>query len=348
MTEELSIPPPKNILIKMPNWVGDLVMATPILEDLKNHFKEAEITVMCLNHLAPLLKTNPYIDAILAYKKPSGWIHKAHFEIIAQIKKGQYDLGLLLTNSLSSAWWFWRGKVKIRIGFKGQWRAPLLTKALSFPKEREREHQTTTYKRLLLPLHIPLSETQPKLFLEKEERDQASELLKNYGIDLTKQTVIGLSPGAAYGSAKCWPIDHFQELSRRLLEDEKKWLLFFGDNLAHPLIQEILKPFEKRVINLAGKTSLRELMALLSLCHFFVTNDSGPMHIAAALGVPLVALFGSTNPLKTGPKPQGQILYKKIPCSPCYERVCPKDFRCMREIEVEEVLQAVLDGLKNA
>ena len=228
-------------------------------------------------------------------------IHRQqHLEIIEPLQNGKYDLGILLTNSFSSAWWFWRGKVKNRIGFAGNMRSFLLNKAVPFPKDVETQHLVLTYKELLKPLGIPLSNTPPKLYVSPEELSAAKELLTKFGIELGKHIIIGINPGAAYGSAKCWLPDRFQAVSRKLLENPKVQILYFGDQSGTPLVNDICKELNNRVYNLAGKTSLRELMALISCCSIFLTNDSGPMHIAAALDIPLVALFGSTNDTKTG------------------------------------------------
>lgn len=332
---------PVNILVRMPNWIGDLVMATPILEDLRAHYPEASITAMCPSSLAPLLEYNPHINEILSYKKPSGWIRRFHhMEIIKTLQQGQYDLGVLLTNSLSSAWWFWRGQVRHRMGFASGGRGLLLDKAVPFPKERETQHLVLTYKALLEPLGIRLSDTQPKLYLTPEERLEAENLLQRNGVS-AQQRVIGINPGAAYGSAKCWLPERFKEVTSLLLQDPHLYILYFGDTQGASLVQSICAEFPERVLNLAGKTSLRELMALLACCSVLLTNDSGPMHMAAALRTPIVALFGSTSEIKTGPYPQGTVIHKHVSCSPCYKRVCPIDFRCMKQIVSEEVLTAI-------
>ena len=335
--------PPKNIVVRMPNWLGDLVMATPILADLRNHWKSADISVMCQSNVAPLLEHDPNLNEVLSFKRPSGWIHRTHhLEIIEPLRRGEYDLGILLTNSFSSAWWFWRGGVKNRIGYAGNFRDFLLNRSLPFPKNKETQHLVLTYKMLLEPLGIPLSDTPPKLYISEEEKRSAQEILSRFGVTGDpSQKLIGINPGAAYGSAKCWMPERFTQVTHRLLEDPNLFVIYFGDQAGTPLVHEICKEMPERVINLAGKTSIRELMALIQRCTAFLTNDSGPMHIAAALDTPLLALFGSTNEVKTGPNPQGEVIHKHVSCSPCYRRVCPIAFRCMKRIEVDEVYHAL-------
>src|SRR5690349_981705 len=127
--------PPQNILVRMPNWLGDLVMATPVLANLRDHFKQAKITAMCLSQSAPLLEKNPYIDEVFSFVRPSGWIHRTWSpkSILTPLRQGNYDLGVLLTHSFSSAWWFWRGQVRNRIGFAAHYRSWLLNQAVALP-----------------------------------------------------------------------------------------------------------------------------------------------------------------------------------------------------------------------
>lgn len=336
---------PENILIRMPNWLGDAIMATPLIADLRNHYPSARITVMCLANIAPLFEQDDQINEILSFKKLNGWVHGQSRDIINPLRYGNFDLGILTTNSFSSAWWFWLGKVKNKIGFSTNFRSLLLDKALPFPKNKEMQHQVLTYKELLTPLMIPISTTMPYLKISEKEKSEAKKFLENLGINLEKNKIIGINPGAAFGSAKCWLPDRFRELTKRLIDDPDIRVLYFGDQNTSNLVASICKDLPNTVINLAKKTTLRELMALIASCSVILSNDSGPMHIAAALKTPLVALFGSTSEIKTGPYKHGKIIHKHVKCSPCYKRVCPIDFRCMTQIEVDEVYNAILESI---
>lgn len=333
---------PKNILVRMPNWLGDLVMSTPILTDLHDRWPEAKITVMCQGGVGALLAHHPFIHASIDFKRPKGIFNqRTQKELIQPLKEGNYDLGILLTNSFSSAWWFWRGHVKNRMGYATHWRSALLNCPVPFPKERERQHLVKTYKMLLEPLGIPVSHTSPTLYVSEKEKMDVEGSLSGLGVG-KNQLICGINPGAAYGSAKCWLPERFQEVARLLLNYSKDLsIIFFGDKGGTPLVNDICAGIgeSERVVNLAGKTSLRELMAYIQSCHLFLTNDSGPMHIASALGIPLIALFGSTNDISTGPYQGGKVIHKHVECSPCYRRECPIDFRCMKRIEVQEVYQ---------
>lgn len=339
---------PTNIIVRMPNWLGDLVMATPILRDLRQKYPRANLTAMCQSNVAGLLKHDPNVDDIYSYTRPSGWIHRHHpTDIIEKLRFGDYDLGILLTNSFSSAWWFKRGGVRNRVGFATNFRSWLLDKAVPYPKNIEKQHLVLTYKALLEPLGLPISTTAPKLYISPAETEAAHQLLKSFGIDIHTNAIIGINPGAAYGSAKCWLPERFREVAEYLIENPKNVVIFFGDPTGAPLVQQICQGItDQRIINLAGKTSLRELLALIQCCNTFLTNDSGPMHIASALNIPLIALYGSTSEIKTGPYNGGTVIHKHVECSPCYKRTCPIDFRCMTRITSDEVYAAIERSLK--
>lgn len=333
-----------NILVRMPNWIGDIVMGTPVLEDLRKHFPNASLTAMCLHPACHLLENDPAIDELFCFHKKRYLSRRdAHRNIIEKMKNGKYDIGILLTNSFSSAWLFWQGHIPRRIGFVAHMRSLLLTDPLPFPASRQRQHLTRTYKALLSPLGIQESETAPTLYITDEEKAAATEFLKHCGT-LPGECIIGINPTAAYGAAKCWPPERFRILALKLAQSkEKPKIIFFGSNDQIPSIKEICRDLPPSVINAAGGTTLRELMALIAACSLLVTNDSGPMHIADAFNVPVIALFGSTDPIVTGPyRGQGKVIAKNVPCAPCFKRTCPIDFRCMTQITVDEVYREVL------
>lgn len=335
----------KNIVIRMPNWIGDLVMATPVLADLRKAYPKASITAMCRAPVCDLLKEDPYIDELFCFCKTSSFSRRNDKKnVIEKLKQGKYDLGVLLTHSFSSAWWFWQGKVSQRLGYDCNGRRILLTKPVNLPVSLDQQHLVKTYKMLLEPLGIPLSDTSPALHLSETEVNEARELLKQHGVTKTS-LLVGINPGATYGSAKCWLPARFKEVTQSLLQDNDIYIVYFGDQSSTGLVKEICQGLASRVINLAGLTSLRELSALISLCNVLLTNDSGPMHIADALGTPVIALFGSTSEIVTGPYRTGKVIHKHVECSPCYQRTCPIDFRCMKRIgssEVYEEIQKIL------
>lgn len=328
-----------NLIVRMPNWIGDLVMATPVLADLREAFPKASITAMCKSPFSDLLKTDPAIDELFTFTKPPNEFlrRQEKRDIIEKIRRGKYDVGILLTNSFSSAWLFWKGDVARRIGYRKHFRSLLLTDRISFPTKKM--HHVDLYKHLLGALHVPHSKTAPRLFVSREEVEKSKELLYQRGYKKGKK-LVGIHPGASYGSAKCWPTELYQQLANKLLEDPELYLVFFGDHTQVEMIQHIVETLPSRAINIASVTSIRELACLIKDVSLLIASDSGPMHIAAAFQTPLIALFGSTDEKITGPYGQNQaVIRKQVFCSPCFRRVCPIDFRCMKGITVEEVLK---------
>ena len=335
----------QNIIVRMPNWLGDAVMATPVITDLRNQWPKATITAMCQAGVATLLRGNPHLNEIFSFSKPNEFLHRQQRRnLIARLRQGKYDLGILLPNSFSSAWWFWRGGVRTRVGFASDGRSFLMTHAPAFPPERGQEHLVRTYKRLLEPLGIPASNTPPRLYVTESERSAAKAIFRQHQIP-EGASIVGINPGAAFGSAKCWLPERFREVIAHLATRPNTYVVCFADAAGADLVHGICQGMPSQVIDLAAATSLRELIALIEQCTVFLTNDSGPMHIAAALKTPLVALFGSTNDIATGPYGHGEIIHKHVECSPCYRRICPIDFRCMTRITSDEVYATLMHYL---
>lgn len=328
----------------MPNWLGDFVMATPILKAIKKKFPKATLTAMCKSPLGDLLKEDSTVDEVFSFQKKGNpfSLKISEGDVVHKIREGKYDLGILLTNSFSSAWWFWLGKVKTRVGFLGHFRSLFLNKGLK--SSQNRCHQVEKYQELLLPFGIEEGFEKPYLVLTEEEKKEAKEILFQRGYE-KGNLLVGINPGAAYGSSKCWPKERFRILAKRLSE-RGIYVVFFGDHSLHDLCLEICQGLSSHVLNVSGLTSLRELACLIEECSLFITNDSGPMHIADALKTDLIALFGSTDEVKTGPfSSKDAVIRKNVSCSPCFKRECPIDFRCMKQISVEEVYQKVLQKL---
>lgn len=331
---------PESIIIRMPNWVGDLVMATPVIAELRSAYPNAKITVMVRKPLGELLETDPNVDEVFSFRSVAPfWRRFAKRDIISKIQQGKFDLGVLLTNSFSSAWWFWKGGVKRRIGFAGNGRRWLLTDPVPKKQRAKTRHLVKIYKDLLIPLGIKPAQTSPRLYIDDREVEHAWQLLLRLGVH-PSDCIIGINPGAAYGEAKCWLPERFTAVAKQLVEKHCK-VLFFGDMASKSNTDAMCRDLPTGVVNMAGMTSLRELMALLQICRLLLTNDSGPMHIAAALGTHVVALFGSTSPDYTRPYQSGHVICKNVSCSPCFKRQCPIDFKCMKQISVDEVVAAI-------
>jgi heptosyltransferase II len=283
-----------------------------------------------------------------------------------------FDLTLVLPNSPRSAIETWLAGIPRRVGCARPWRNFFLTQTIAPRPDAVKMHKRSVaeIKRLISHLpspisHVPATAHQiheylhlvaalganpepiaPRLFVSPDEIESAKE---KFGLEKITQPVFGLNPGAEYGPAKRWPVERFIAAAQEIQKQTNcVWLMFGGkgDIAIASQIASQLPSANSHLLNLAGKTSLRELMSLLKLCRVLLTNDSGPMHVAAALGTPVVVPFGSTSPELTGPglpgDPRHRLLKSDAPCSPCFLRDCPIDFRCLKGIAVERVVEAVL------
>jgi heptosyltransferase II len=337
----------KNIIIRMPNWIGDIVMATSILKDVRNQFKSSKITVLCKKPMSQLLHNNPYIDEIISFEKaPYLSFNKKNRKLIKLLKSKQYDLGVLMTNSFSSAWLFYRSNIKHIVGYRSSARGWMLHKPVKFCCNKDKQHLVYTYKNMIKEsLDIKSSSYAPQLFVNDKEKDEALTKLIDNGY-VTNKILVGINVAAAYGQAKCWLPDRFFMVAKHLLQKENVFVVFVGDTNSN-LINNICAALTLRAINLSGKTSIRELMAIISRCDVFLTNDSGPMHVADAIKTPVVAIFGSTSPVITGPFNGGTVIKKDVKCSPCFRRKCNRNFACMKMVGVDEVVHTIERILKD-
>lgn len=327
-----------SIAIRCPNWIGDAVMATPVFRQVRALFPQAKVTAVAHESIAQLLDGIDGIDEFLVFSRASS--HKRHEEarVVKELKRRQIDLGILLTNSMSSAWMFWKARIRWRVGFCDILRWFLLNIPVTHaPFER---HDVLTYAELLRPFGNVDENPTLQLKVREEELLTMHSRLQSLGRRADDRLLV-INPGAAYGSAKCWPQQYFRTVAEALSQKQRVFCVFVGDSTSVAMIDEIISAMPQNVKSLAGATSVRDLMAVISLADCLLTNDSGPMHIAAALHRPLLAIFGSTNPTRTGPWGGGQVLYTHVPCSPCLLRKCPSDFRCMRSITPEQVVNTI-------
>lgn len=328
---------PTTLLLRFPNWLGDAVMAQPLLSLLRQHHPATRLLLLAPKGVGALFSHDPHVDEILPLSRGE------EFSLLQKrIKGAGAEVGILTTNSFSSAWLFWRAALPVRIGFRRDGRSLLLSHPLSPPPPEKLEHQVLLYQRLLAPLGIEATHSPaPHLYLAPEEIAEAQKTLRAHGV-VPGEPLVLLNPSAAFGPAKCWPPERYHALMAAL-NQRKIWTLVLGDQQSEPMISQLIEGLGSYTFSLAGKTNLRQLMALLSCASVVVSNDSGPMHLTAALGRPLVALFGSTSPERTGPfTSKATLLRHSTPCGPCYLRTCPLDFRCMIGLSVQRVLEATL------
>ena len=333
----------KKILVKGTNWVGDTIISFPAVYSLRHLFPKAHITVLTKSHLTGLWKANTDLDEVIPYDMPTGAGRIfGELKVARSIKKRGIDLAIVLPRSFSSAWMVFWGGIPHRIGYKGEGRDWLLTERLDRAPELLCRHRMYYYLHLVEHVGRCPSPFLPLLSLNGNQENWSNAFLSQHGL---KDTVlVGFNPGATYGEAKCWPSERFVELGRRLREEYGAFILIFGSSRPQEkaLNATIAQGIGEGCLNLSGETSLLQLAALLRQCQVLVTNDTGTMHVAAAVGTRVVAIFGPTDPRTTSPLGEGHVVIrKKVPCSPCLKRVCPLDHRCMDLIEVEEIYHTV-------
>ena len=335
------------ILVRGVNWVGDTILTYPSVQGVKELFPHSRLTVLVPNHLVDLWKTSPFVDEIIPFQKKSGvGSFLEDTRVSRSIRGKRFDLAVIFPRSFRSTFQTYLAGIPVRIGYQDEGRSLFLTHKIRRNEEVLRLHRVHYYRKLVESLGHLETVPSPRLVLREEERGWAEGQLRELGL-LDGRVLIGINPGAAYGLAKCWHPDRFAELGRRLCERWKATALIFGKEEERSIADRILKSLSGGGIDFTGKTHLLQLGALLERCRLLVTNDTGTMHVASAVGTPIVAIFGSTDPVATGPWGDGHVVVRKeVSCSPCFKRVCPTDHRCMEGITVDEVEEVVNIKLK--
>ena len=326
------------IIVRAPNWIGDSVLALPAVRSLSKNFPEAQIWIAAKHWVKDLFQSQDFIKGIIPL--PAADDIKSMRNSAKIMKAFDFDTGVLLANSFGSALLFYLAKIPHRWGYSRDGRGFLLTRKISLKRSKNSLHQADYYMALISGLGLKIHS--PKLFLPltPEEKEDARKLLFSHGLELKRPLVI-LNPGASYGPAKRWPAKNYAELGRLLQDRDKASILITGSADEDELAHSIASLMTTKPLVLTGQTDLRRLAGLISQSKLFVTNDSGPMHMANALGVPVIAIFGPTDPGTTGPFQDPAVVIKKdAVCWPCSYRDCPFDHRCMTAIAPEEILAA--------
>jgi heptosyltransferase II len=325
------------ILIRATNWVGDAIMALPALRATRGKFPADHIVIVARPYVADLYRDQDICNELITYDPKGehrGWRSR---ELLAgELRARRFDVALLLQNAFDAAWLAWRAGIPERIGYARDGRSLLLTKSVKVPKPGEiPPHEKFYYLELLrragwidalrddsyIALHVP-----------DAARDTAMQTLLYAGARANAAR-IAVGAGASFGSAKCWPPERFATALNDFLSHHHADVVLFGTAAERTVSQAIVSELRHPPIDLIGKTPIAELPALLSHCHLFLGNDSGVMHVAAAVGLPVVAIFGPTDPFGTAPvTPRFSIVQQKPYCSPCFLRRCPTDHRCMKAV----------------
>jgi heptosyltransferase-2 len=324
------------ILVRLPNWIGDAVMSTPALGALRAAFPTSEIVFVANPVVCELMARHPFCDRVIVYDKKAkhGGIGGL-WKFCRTLARERFDLAILLQNAIEAAIIAKLAGVKIRAGYDTDRRALLLTHVVRASREVRRLHQTEYYLHMLAELGIESIGQGLRLECTDQEKRNACDILG-------EGRWAAINPGAAYGSAKRWRPERFSQVADTLASEFGFKSLLIGGPGETDIGFEIEGRMHSKPLNLVGRTSVRQLMALLASVDLVVTNDSGPMHIAAAFNRPIVAMFGPTDQFITSPlSSRSLVVRKETPCAPCLKRQCPTDHRCMEDISVDDVLGAV-------
>ena len=339
----------KKLLIRGTNWVGDAIMSIPAMREIRRLFRNSHISLLVRPWVKDVYSAVDFVDDVRIYDK--GGVHKGWTglnRLAAELRREKFDAAIMLQNAFEAAFLCWRAGIPIRIGYSRDGRRILLTHACRIPPEILSLHQAYYYLGILSQAGLiepsiwqrrgyPLS---VNIGVRDQDRRAAREMLKSAGIT-ESETIVGLNPGAFYGGAKRWLTERYAAVADAMAEKHRARIIIFGAPGERKIADEILQKMKNPPTIFAGQTTLGQLMALLLRCDLLITNDSGPMHLAAALHVPQLALFGSTSPVATGPlSPVSEVIRIPVDCSPCFLRECPIDFRCMAAITVDCVVAA--------
>lgn len=340
------------ILVRVPNWIGDAVICLPGLEALARLYPDSPITVVAKPRVVPVFEHLPYIENIIEYAdrdRHRGVIGK--LRLASEIKKRKFGLAVLFQNAFDAAFLSFISGIPRRIGYGRDMRSALLTTAIKLTPEVKKLHQVFYYLHIIesIGAKMPKKPPVPRLRISETEEKWADAFLKKNGLD--GRLLAGAAPGASYGQAKRWPPQAFASALTAVAIKRKTTTLIFGgpdDTAACDTVYARLDGQER--LNLCNRLTLGESMTLMSRCAIFITNDSGPMHLAAALNVPTVAVFGSTDATLTGPLGANvSVIAGNMECSPCFKRECRHGhYKCLTQIDAGDVAAKAVSLMKKA
>jgi heptosyltransferase-2 len=337
----------KRILVRGPNWLGDAVMCEPALSGLRRLFPDAQIALLVKPAVADLFAGHPALTRVLTYDtkgRHAGFSGK--LALAGQLRRQGFDLAVLFQNAFEAAFLTFLAGVPRRYGYATDGRSLLLSDPVAAPDPRTLVHQVRYYWDLLKPLGLTGDPPVPELVIFPEEERAMAGRFAQGGLTAS-DVVVGINPGSTYGGAKRWLPERFAEATERLCRtiresrEQQVSVVIFGAKGEERLGQEIAARLSSRSLVLSGATTIRELMAAVKRCAMLLTNDTGPMHIASAFQVPVVAIFGPTDWRTTSPFGNAHAIVRQpVDCAPCLLRECPIDHRCMTRVTVDQVHEA--------
>jgi heptosyltransferase II len=331
----------KKILLRAPNWVGDSAVASPAMRAIRAKFPDAEITVMVRPSVTGVFASADFVDHVWTEPRPAGI--REWFRIALEVRRRRFDMAVLFPNSFESAAMVFIGGVRQRIGYSMDSRGWMLTRRI--PGEKRKVHHVNYYLELAKAVSADVSNPTMQMTARAEDRAKARKLLAASGIPSDKDFMV-LSPGAAFGAAKRWGDHQFAAAADTLAEEFKLAVVIIGSEGERSISDSIRNFMKVPPVILNGKTSLETLIGLIAESKLMLGNDSGPVHLASALGIPAVAVFGATDYIVAAPYgPRGRAVHVPVECSPCWLRECPIDHRCMTRVSPEMVCDAAREVL---
>ncbi len=335
----------QRILVREVNWVGDAVLTLPALEALAGRYPEAEIALLARPWVRGLFAGHPAVDRVIEYRSEDAHRgFRGRWRLSRELQEGRFDLAVLFPNSLDAALIPWLARIPRRVGYATDGRRWLLTHPVRNGSVAPGRHQVERYLAIVRALGGD-GAASLRLPVSAEARRRSGELLREQGI-AAAGLLVALNPGSVYGNAKRWPADRFAAVADGLVESRGGTILLIGSEGERPVLDQVAAHMRRPAVNLGGGTDLLTLVGLLERVRLLISNDTGAMHVAAAVGTPVLAVFGPTDAVATGPLGRGaRVVRMPVPCSPCLLRECPIDHRCMTGVKVEEVLRAAMELL---
>ena len=338
----------RSILVYAPSWIGDAVMSLGALRSLRRAYPDSRLAVLAKPWVKELYACCEAVDETLQYDPGKSRGVRGLLRTAGMLREAKFDLAVLFLNAFRAAAIVWAARIPERWGYAHDGRGLLLTKPVPPPARPFGRHQAYYYLDLLRHLGVETGQPDTHLNLTEPMRAKALELLGNSnGHDDDGRALVGIHPGATNSRAKRWMPERYAEVGDRLAASHNARIVLLGGPSEQGIAEEIRSHLKTPSVNLAGKTSLGELMGLVGSLSILLSNDSGPMHVASALGVPTIAVFGPTDERETGPlSPKARVVRHHVECSPCLLKECPIDHRCMDRVTVEDVYGASVELLE--
>lgn len=330
------------LLVLGPSWLGDAVMAIPTYRALRRAYPDAHLAVLARGPVADLYRMVDVVDEVVPYHRPKGLRRLgAYIDLVRRLQQVRADVAILLPRSFGAAWTALLAEVPRRIGYAASFRSWLLTDPIERAPALLRTHRVHYLQHVLTGLDLEPEPEAPVLVIPDDTRAAAERLLAPL-LERRPSRLIAFNPGANYGGAKQWPEDRYVAVAEALLTEGDVGIVLVGAPGDHSVCDRIVHAIDDpRVLDLSGETTVCELAAVLDRCDYAVSNDTGAMHVAAAVGTRIVAIFGPTDPITTPPYGEAHVIVSEpVECSPCLLRECPIDHRCMTRVDVDRVLRA--------